>query len=69
MKALPNQTRAAQCEGKEAFTSAVLAKQVAKNMGRRGRVGANAYHCPYCHEWHVGTHKAIKRPRFYGDDE
>lgn len=71
MKALPNQSRAVQCEGKEAFSSYKLAMEVSGRKTRRtGDRGLNAYKCPHCpgNVWHIGHHRTIKKPRFYGDE-
>lgn len=52
---LPSQ-KAAQCDGKQPFSTYSLAANVAKRLS-----GANIYRCPHCHQYHVG-HKAPRAP-------
>ncbi|WKB52998.1 hypothetical protein [Eleftheria terrae] len=42
------------CEGKQRFSSAVLAHQVARQGNRRADRSYRAYRCVYCHGWHLG---------------
>ena len=49
------------CEGKVAFKTFTLASTAAKRGGREKR--RDAYHCQYCHQWHVGTHTKTIKPR------
>lgn len=49
----PNRA-AISCHGKAPMT-AIRAKEVAKDMRRRGRKKVDPYHCPHCGDWHVGS--------------
>lgn len=56
----------AQCEGKHAFESAALAMAVAKRGSRSKEAAVNAYHCPHCGAWHIGSgrfNKLLKKPK------
>lgn len=54
----------AQCFGKQAFESAVLAKEVVKRMNRNKRkpIPADSYRCDFCGKWHIG-HRKVKHDR------
>lgn len=47
-------TRAASCEGKASFESAVLARDIVQRMHKHGTVAMIAYRCKYCSGWHIG---------------
>jgi len=42
-----------ECQSKRAYTK-TCAKIAAKRMRRKGNARLIAYHCPFCHRWHVG---------------
>lgn len=49
------QLKATQCDGKDGFLSIGLARRVARNMRRRGRMGIGSYRCSVCRKFHVGS--------------
>ena len=53
--------RASACDGKVAFRSHAMAQMVASRGGRQGR-SRQVYHCPFCHEFHLGR-RPIQRKR------
>lgn len=60
--------RAAQCVGKVAFASAVLARRVLKRPSRVRNGRANAYKCSYCGMWHIGEPSKKGRAQRYEKD-
>lgn len=48
--------------GKVTFTSHALASAASKRSARRTEEPMNAYHCPQCGHFHVGTRNQAKRP-------
>jgi len=45
------------CVGKERLASRRLAEKLAQRMRRRHKARLQAYRCPQCAGWHVGTQK------------
>jgi hypothetical protein len=45
--------RASACTGKQAY-SIVRARELARAVSRRHDEPMQAYHCVFCHGWHVG---------------
>ena len=43
------------CQGKERFQTFTLAQEVAHKVSRRRSARVNAYHCPICSGFHVGS--------------
>ena len=54
--------RAAACAGKVAFRSHAMAQMVASRGSRQGR-SRQVYHCPFCHQFHLGRRPAQPRQR------
>jgi len=54
-----DERRAATCEGKHRFATAVQAYE--HGRGRRWAEQSHVYHCPYCSEFHVGRNGPPKR--------
>lgn len=51
------------CSGKVAFASYAQAQRVAVRGTRRGKA-RQVYHCPFCHEFHLGRRPVIgRKPR------
>lgn len=49
------------CKGKDGFATMNLARQVARRMNEHCDGFVNAYKCPYCGNYHVGSkHKKGK---------
>jgi hypothetical protein len=58
----PERVRSA-CAGK-AKHSPTRAKQIARDMRRRhGETAIDAYHCPHCGGWHVGSSQPMPDER------
>jgi hypothetical protein len=51
---------AVHCVGKQSFDSPSLALAVSKRKTRRNSNSMQAYHCPSCRKWHLGS----RRPDF-----
>ncbi|NMF98420.1 hypothetical protein GPA27_13595 [Aromatoleum toluolicum] len=51
----------ATCYGKHRFPSLAQARKVAKRSASTHCERINAYHCPHCAGWHIGSH--LPRPR------
>ena len=45
----------AHCNGKQAFDSLVLARQVGGRKTRRNGVALHPYRCPTCHKFHLSS--------------
>lgn len=48
------QSAEVQCMGKQGFKSQSMAEKVAKRSTRAKDNPIGFYHCPHCHDWHVG---------------
>lgn len=46
--------RRKQCEGKRTYDDSQTALSVANRMCHQGEGQLRAYHCSFCHKWHVG---------------
>lgn len=51
----------AMCHGKDGMTPE-QARKVAKRMQRHDKI-VEAYRCPICNHWHVGSSKNIRAPK------
>jgi hypothetical protein len=55
MKGGTGWTKAACCDGKQAYQSAALAADVVRRMKHNKNVkNISSYRCPFCGLWHVG---------------
>lgn len=46
----------ATCDGKHRFPSLSMARKVAHRSSKLHAERINAYHCPHCAGWHIGSH-------------
>lgn len=44
-----------QCSGKVRFNAPNLAEKAARRVSRSHEIKMNAYRCPQCRGWHVGS--------------
>lgn len=51
-----------QCSGKHPFAGIKLAKKVARSISRSKGDPVQAYRCPHCGKYHVGS-SAVKKSR------
>lgn len=47
---------ASACQGKHPFPTLSMAARIAHRVARRAGGKCNAYLCPACGHWHVGSH-------------
>ncbi|MDE2040607.1 MAG: hypothetical protein KGJ45_11425 [Elusimicrobia bacterium] len=50
------------CEGKRQYLTPQHARFDARQIRRRRDRRVEAYHCPYCRYWHVGSNPTHDRP-------
>lgn len=50
----PEDRHATQCQGKEKFASARLARKIARRQSKKYGRPFNAYRCKECGQWHTG---------------
>jgi len=52
--------RASACDGKVGFATFTQARVVAERSTRRGK-NRQIYHCPFCHQFHLGRRPLSRR--------
>lgn len=60
MSARDDDWKASACTGKQSY-SLTRARQLARAVSRRHDEPMQAYHCPFCHGWHVGHPRQERR--------
>lgn len=59
----PKLIRQVHCDGKDRMPNPRVARQVAARMrGRRDGARVQAYRCPFCEHWHVGSVPSSRAP-------